>query len=385
MLIQESFESLELYIKRENYAGYDPYDTLTSWIPFKLFGKWPSAIATQIQKRNPLNIRPILGIRKGINPKAFGLFLQSYSLLYKKTNNDEYLKKADYFFEWLSKNYSKGYSGKCWGYNFPWSNPQKYMDAFVPSSVVTGFVVKGLYEYYGISKNDKVLELIEGACAFLDNDLEKVQNDYGVSISYTPVQKDICYNASLLAGESFAKAYSISGNDKYKKLAIDAVSFVIKQQQVSGVWNYAIDLEFKSEEKQIDFHQGYILESIYEIKKVLSVEDSNWDNSLRKGMEFYISQQFCESGRSYWRLPKKYPVEIHNQSQGIITLVKLKDYHPEALKFASTIANWTIENMQSKEGFFYYQIFKTHKNKISYMRWNNAWMFLALSILKKES
>ena len=68
-----SFKKLEDYIIRENYKGYDPYDTLTSYIPFKILGKWPSAIATQIQKRNPVNIRPLLGIRKGINPKAFGL------------------------------------------------------------------------------------------------------------------------------------------------------------------------------------------------------------------------------------------------------------------------------------------------------------------------
>ena len=72
MPIKTAYDKLEGYIKRENYQGYDPYDTLNSYIPFKYLGKWPSAIATQIQKRNPFNIRPFLGIKKGINPKAFG-------------------------------------------------------------------------------------------------------------------------------------------------------------------------------------------------------------------------------------------------------------------------------------------------------------------------
>jgi hypothetical protein len=34
--------------------------------------------------------------------------------------------------------------------------------------------------------------------------------------------------------------------------------------------------------------------------------------------------------------------------------------------------------MQGKDGHFYYRLGKYHKNKISYMRWSQAWMFLAL-------
>ena len=108
MKIENAFNKLEYYIDKEKYKGYDPYDILNSNLPFKKLGKWFSAISTQIQKRNPINIRPLLGIKKEINPKAFGLFLQAYSILYQKTNNTKYLNKADYFFKWLSENYSVG-------------------------------------------------------------------------------------------------------------------------------------------------------------------------------------------------------------------------------------------------------------------------------------
>ena len=265
--IESSLHRLEEYIEKEGYRGYDPYDILKSYIPFKQLGKWPSAIATQIQKRNPVNIRPLLGIKKEINPKAFGLFLQSYSLLYQKTNDRKYLDKADYFFNWLNTNYSKGYSGKCWGYNFPWANPEKYMDACIPSSVVTGFIIKGLFEYHKITNNkEDVQNLIESACRFLDSDLEKVENSIGISISYTPVKKDICYNASLLAAESFAKAYTLNNNQRYRELAVRAVDFVIERQKPDGRWNYSKALDSDKEREQIDFHQGYVLESIFEIK-----------------------------------------------------------------------------------------------------------------------
>lgn len=384
-IIEQAFNKLENYVIKENFMGYDPYDTLNSWIPFKIIGKWPSAIATQIQKRNPINIRPLLGIKKEINPKAYGLFLQAYSLLYQKTREEKYLSKANFFYNWLSSNYSENYSGKCWGYNFPWSNPEKYMDAYVPSAVVTGFVAKGVHEYYLITKNEEAIKLLESACRFLDNDLEKLYHESGISISYTPVQKDICYNSSLLAAEVFAITYSLNNDIRLKNLAIRAVDFVIDKQHKNGKWNYSLNLDQTKEDEQIDFHQGYVLESIFEIMSHLKITDKKWNRSIEKGLSFYIDNQFHHSGRSYWRLPRKFPVEIHNQSQGIITLLKLKDFNAQAYDFAYTIADWTIKNMQANVGHFFYQKFLTYTHKISYMRWSNAWMFLALTQLIKNN
>jgi hypothetical protein len=37
--------------------------------------------------------------------------------------------------------------------------------------------------------------------------------------------------------------------------------------------------------------------------------------------------------------------------------------------------------MQDKKGYFYYQKFPFFTNKISYMRWGQAWMLLAISSL----
>ena len=81
-------------------------------------------------------------------------------------------------------------------------------------------------------------------------------------------------------------------------------------------------------------------------------------------------------------MPKKWPVDIHNQSQGIITFSIFKDYDPSYLDFSKKIADWTIENMKDKKGNFYYQKWPFLTNKTSYMRWNQGWMLLALLTLK---
>lgn len=379
--INHSIRKLQNYIEKENFKGYDPYDTLNSWVPFHWLSKWGPILATQFQKRNPINIRPLLGIKKKINPKAFGLFLKAYSLLYAKTKKEVYLEKADYFFNWLKENYSKDYSGYCWGYNFPWASSEKYAEKYLPSSVVTGFVCRGIYEYSKITNNEKAKELIINASVFILNDIPLTEDRNGVCFSYTPYMKDLCFNASLHAAEILARAYTFTQQSVLKEEAVNAVNWVIAHQKKDGRWNYSINPKTRIERKQIDFHQGYILESIFEIIKILNVQNGKWEESIKKGLKFYREQQFFDNGSSYWRWPNKYPIEIHNQAQGIITFLKLKGYYPDAEKFAHTISTWTISNMQAKDGHFYYQNFKFHKHKISYMRWSNAWMFLALSEL----
>ena len=69
-----SFSQLENYLISENFKGYDPYDILNSFIPFKKLGNFFCVLATQIQKRNPINIRRLIGIKKGNKPKSFCSF-----------------------------------------------------------------------------------------------------------------------------------------------------------------------------------------------------------------------------------------------------------------------------------------------------------------------
>jgi hypothetical protein len=377
--IIKALNRVEGYLENNDHQGFDPYDTLLSPFPFQMFGKWGPLLAIQFQKRNPINIRPLIGVKKGLNPKAMGLFLSAYSILYKITNEKTYLKKAEFFFNWLQNNYSKGYSGICWGYNFPWASSIKYTDSYVPSSVVTGFVIKGIYEYFKITHNNQAIDIINSSANFIKNDLAWTTDETGICISYTPIVKDVCFNASLLGAEVLAINSILSEDVQTGADAARAVEFVISRQKQNGVWAYSLDQITGKERMQIDFHQGYVLQSIYEIMNHLSIIKESWKCALTKGMDFYYNHQFIsDDGRSLWRLPKEYPVDIHNQSQGIITFNKLEKYHPGANEMARKIVEWTIDNMLDKNGYFYYQKFKLYTNKIPYIRWSQAWMFLAL-------
>jgi len=81
--ISSSIDTLCRFIERDDFAGYDPYDALNSpIIRFLTFGRKYGRIAwTQFMRRLHVNLRPLLFIPKGHNPKGIGLFLGSYARL----------------------------------------------------------------------------------------------------------------------------------------------------------------------------------------------------------------------------------------------------------------------------------------------------------------
>ena len=85
--ILHSFNKLKAYCEKEEFRGYDPYDSLNSTFlqSISLVSKKPlfRLVWTQFFKRFPINFRKLAGINKDYNPKALGLFLSGYCNLYK--------------------------------------------------------------------------------------------------------------------------------------------------------------------------------------------------------------------------------------------------------------------------------------------------------------
>lgn len=382
--LQEPLDKLLSYIEKQEFKGYDPYDALNSWLPYQALGKYGQAIAIQFFKRNPVNLRRFAGVKKGLNPKGIGLLLNAYSKLFLKTKNEKYKETANYLFNLLLTLRSPKYTNYCWGYNFVWANPKKVVPENHPNIVATSFAAKGIIEYYKISGNQDILNILKSVCEFIISDLPVARTNAGICFSYTDILQDCCFNASILGAEILAATGSLAKIEKYDEIAISALNFTLHYQKEDGHWNYEVDIQTDKEGVQIDFHQGYILESLFNITEYLQGHNNlriKVTNAIKKGLSFYRNNQFYNDGRSLRRLPRVWPVDIHNQSQGIITFSLLKEFDDKYLAFANTIAKWTIRNMQDESGYFYYQKHRLYKNNIPYMRWSQAWMLLAFSFL----
>jgi hypothetical protein len=104
--VQESFEELKAFCEAQEFKGYDPYDGLTSrffrTLPVINKNNLARLIWIQSFKRSPVNLRPLVGISKDYNPKALGLFLSGYVLLYRLDQRNDYLDRISFFIEKIS-------------------------------------------------------------------------------------------------------------------------------------------------------------------------------------------------------------------------------------------------------------------------------------------
>lgn len=376
--VKEVLSKLISYVEDECYKGYDPYDFLNTPIPLSKAGTMVPAVFVQAGKLIPFNIRPILGIRKEENPKGMGLMLSAFSQLYLNSNDSTYLKHADYLYQRILELRSPGKKEYCWGYNFIWANPHCAHPKYMPSVVVSSFVGQGIYNYYLIKQEECIKRVLISIGDYIKNNLHITETEDGICLSYTEEEADCCYNASLLGAEMLAIVYKLTNDEHLPNLIRRCVDFVLAHQNEDGSWGYSIDIQSGKERKQIDFHQGFILCSLGNIKEYLSIKDDNLENAIRKGLVYYRKVQFTDEGISLWRIPKCYPVDIHNQAQGIITFSRFSLFDKDYEDFARKIAEWTIRNMKSRKGYFYYRKFKWYTIRIPYMRWSQAWMLLAL-------
>lgn len=376
--VKRAYQELDTYCRKRQYKGHDPYDILLSPFPFKKLGKWPPILAIQLFKRNPINLRKLFSVPKQWNPKALGLFLKSYSTMPASTENEE---KCKWLFEKLLEMQTPNYPGMCWGYPFPWASPEKYLPEWSPTSVVSGFIAQGLDAYYRQYGDERALDAIEKICLFFSDALHHTVKDDFYAISYSTVKPDFCYNASLLAAQTYALYFAHKGLAEHGNMAKMALETVLSRQKSDGSWNYSEKLESGRQRVQIDFHQGFILDSILSIATSLDYFPISVEKALQEGVEFYRNEQFTKSGRALWRLPGQFPADIHHQAQGIITASKYFAYSgsPDSLSMAKNVLLYTLQNFRDRKGFFYYRRHRRVTDRTTYMRWGNAWMHLAMS------
>ncbi len=376
--VEDSLEKLTSYCKSEAFRGYDPYDGLNSSffqaLPLISESRLARLAWIQLFKRSPLNIRPVVGIKKEYNPKALGLFLSGYCNLYKMSPEEEYLKMINFFSSKIEEVVNCNYSGASWGYNFPWQAKAFYQPKNTPTVVATSFIACALADCYDITGERRLLELARSSCDFILNSLNRTYDYEGnFAFSYSPLDTTVVFNASLLGSRLLSRMYSYTHEKMLVDEARKSVAFCCSHQKPDGSWSYGT-LGFH---KWIDnFHTGYNLECLAEYKKYSG--DLNFNNNLTAGFNYYVNTFFTDEGIPKYYNDSVYPVDIHSPAQLIITASRLGKF-TENKELIDKVLNWTIGHMQSKKGYFYYQKKKYFTSGIPYMRWAQAWMFYAFS------
>jgi hypothetical protein len=375
--IERSLIALDKYVVKNKWTGYDPYDGLNSEFTRAVSNKnkWLRMFIIQSNLHSPLNVRSVIGIRKGRDIKGSGLFAQAYLKLYQHTKRIEYKKHAENHLDFLrKKSLKKVYSYHCWnGHYFPFQSAGNLHVPEVPDIISTVTCALAFLEHFRITSNGDSLKIAKSSADFL---VKKLYINEGTKrfFKYTPDYDPdmIIYNGSSHGCWLLANILEFDDSNNYFQIAKEVMDFIVAKQKPNGAWNYYEKND--KEYPQIDFHQGFILDALHDFIRILKPKALKYRNSLKNGIQFYRNEQFLPDGRCKYRWPRQWPVDMHNQAQGIITFSKVSD-----LDFAKKIAIWTIRNMQDKIGYFYFRKDEKLMNRIPYMRWSQAWMHLALS------
>lgn len=382
-LIKESLGKLEDYCIKEDFKGWDPYDGLNSQlfqsIPFISKSRTIRLIWIQSFKRSPVNFRKVTRVKKEYNSKGLGLFLSGYCNLYHINQKQSYLQKIDFFSEKLIQLQNTNWSGSCWGYNFDWQARAFYQPKNTPTVVATVFNASALLDAYEITRDEKLLNTARSSCDFILKDLNRTYSkNTNFGFSYSPLDNSVVFNASLLGSRLVARVYSFTGETQLIDEARKSVEFCCSFQKSDGSWPYGT-LPFH---QWIDnFHTGYNLECVADYLNFS--KDPTCEENLKIGFDYYLNNFFTEDGISKYFNNSVYPIDIHAPAQLVITLIKLGKFE-EQKELVNKVLYWTIQNMQSPKGYFYFQVNKYFSSKIPYIRWAQAWMFYALTAYIKQ-
>lgn len=420
------YDRVEAWCRARDYSGHDPFDALNS----RLFQATPllrdssaaRLILTQAVKRSPVNLRGLLRVPAGKNPKGTALFalaalarLRTLRLAKEhadastrttQTNTStlphdraaqgnqaqphpDTLQKTEqdarsHLDELMSMRLEGG-SGAAWGYNFDWQSRNFYAPRGTPTLVPTAFAARAFIEASQAFGERKFLDVAGSVCAWILGDLPRAAElDDEVCFGYVPGAQTRIFNASLLAGETLASVGALAGDGELCEWGLRAARYVVRRQRADGSWPYGAQWY----QSWIDnFHTAFVLESLERITRACGDEAarSEFAPAIKRGYDFWLARFFLADGWPKYYHDNPYPADIHAAAASIVALVELRETDDGAMAQAEKIARWTLRHLyDERAGFFYYQRRRSYTVRTPYMRWAQSWMLYALARFLEE-
>lgn len=376
--VLDSLHRVGEWVETHSYQGFEPFDGLSSFLRPLTFGNlFLDRALTQIVRRSAVNLRPILGIKPLDSTIGRGYMASGYLIMLRQTGLPEYEQKARACLEWLIENRSPGSKEFSWGKHFDFASRGGRYPRLEPITVWTSLIGMAFLEGYEGLGEEKYLDVAESVCRWIVA-LAKNEMPTGICLSYTGSGSGECtiHNHNMLAAAMLARMAKYRGRKEFIGVAERAMHYSCSCQLPSGGWYYG---EEPMNHWIDNFHTGYNLDSIqYYIE---SSGDTIYMPALRRGLVFYMAHFFDQEGRPRYYSDRAFPVESQCISQSIETLTRLAPIDPSALALACKVAMWAIQNMQDREGFFYYRQGRLVRSRTPMLHWSQATMYKALALL----
>jgi hypothetical protein len=333
---------------------------------------------TQLLKRSPVNLRSVLGVRPQPDPKATALFVSAY-VKRAKSDDESSRATARSLADRLLSLRSPSTSYWCWGYSFPWQTRKELVPRFSPNLVTTVFAANALLDAHELGLGQDCLTAAVSAGDYITRELYWEDRDHAAFAYPRPDIRIPVHNANLLGAALLCRLATLTGERSSVDVALRVARYSARSQKPDGSWPYGV----AATQQWIDnFHTGYNLCALRSIAAALQTDE--FDGVIRKGFSFYSDRFFTPGGVPKYFHDRTFPIDIHCVAQSLITLGAFRDLDRRADAVAKSVLDWAMANMWDDRGFFYYRVLRALTIRTPYMRWSQAWMFVALLTLVEE-
>lgn len=377
-LVPATLDAVLAWARGQDYLGHEKHDALNSPLLRALAGwaRWPRLLAIQAVMRSPLDLRPLLGVRKSLNPKGLALFIHAYLDLHALRGDGAHLAEAQRLAARLVADQSgTGLQGRGWGYHYPWQDLGFYAPPRTPNAVVTAFVCGALLRLYDVTRQPELLAAADAAVVFFLNDLPRLKDTASeLCLGYMPMPMRMrVMDVSALVAVALARHARAGGRAEHLGDASRLMAYVAGRQTPEGAWYYT-DPPEDSPVRIDNYHTGFIVDALRDYMALTG--DASYRDAHARGLRFYAERLFNADGAPRWMSDQDFPHDVHGAAQGIITFSAHRAEFPE---LADRIVGWSLRHLYSGQGWFHYQQRRGYTTSYTFMRWCNAWMARALA------
>jgi rhamnogalacturonyl hydrolase YesR len=374
--LRQSLAKLLAWIEAADYRGYEPFDGLSSPLRALTFNNLTlERVLQQTVRQSPINLRPLLGIRPQDSTKGRGYMAWGYLQMFRTTGDPAYRDKAVRCLDWLDQHKAPGYARHSWGNHFDFSSRVGKLPRFEPIIVWTSLIGQAYLDAFEVLADRRFLEIAESICSWI-LDVPRERTPTGTCLSYVAFEQRSIHNSNMLGAAMLARTGRLAGRQDYQAVAREAMLYSCSRQRPDGSWFYGE----QTDHHWIDnFHTAYDLDSLKGYLE--STGDERFRENLGRGFAFYRDSFFEPSGRPKYYHDRAYPIDSQCASQAVETLSNFTGTADGALELAVRVAEWTIDNMQDKKGFFYYRKYPLVTARTPMLHWAQATTFRAFALL----
>ena len=252
--------NLERWGSAHDWGGTDPYDGLNATRVTRPLRGSPIALRllTQAVKRSPVDLHPLLGIRRERSATTLAHAISAYARngFLAEDVAHSMLRRC---MRGLAAMRCDTYAEPCWGYHFDVQTRVFFYPRTSPNTIATAFAGLSLLDAHETWAEEGALELACGAGEFFLRRVPQTPTDKGAYFGYLPRDRTPIHNANMLVCAFLARLSACSGREDFRSAASVGVAYTVCRQGADGSWPYGAEPYLG----WIDsFHTGYVLDAL---------------------------------------------------------------------------------------------------------------------------